>query len=443
MPDPPTLSRRALLATAGTLASGPLAGCRALRDGGGETTVTPVDVPADTRTTVPLPPSTLTVAHPYDRARGSDAMGALLRTFGRRYPNVDLDAVPSLDGAPTAIEDGAGPNVWYGRPGATLRVAAQSVDLLALDDTVWTEAFDYDIPGGTSLLTVLDTSHVAVPLELQRLNCLFYNPTVLETAGVDPRELTRVDRLFDALEAIASETDATPLAQSTGLATALFELWETILLAALESRAAYLGLTSSNVQPFAGEMRRSLDLFDRYLNAVADEFTGRTPARIVDRLAAGDVALTRQPTTAAPVADPDAEYGTDWDVIPFPATEGFVLLDAYSFQALADAPSRDATLAFLRYVGATETQARYCRRRGAIPARTSVDPDRLSPFYQVQAKQYRSSFAQLGSISRAIAVAPSIRDRLRDVIVDFRRFRDVGAAYYRMYEIFASARPFD
>ncbi|TKX51886.1 carbohydrate ABC transporter substrate-binding protein, partial [Halorubrum sp. SP3] len=56
-------------------------------------------------------------------------------------------------------------------------------------------------------------------------NCLFYNTSVVEEAGVDPDSLTSVSALIDALETVQSETDAIPMthgASGTWTTTQLF-----------------------------------------------------------------------------------------------------------------------------------------------------------------------------------------------------------------------------
>jgi len=54
-------------------------------------------------------------------------------------------------------------------------------------------------------------SYRAVPLGSHRLNCLFYNVSVVEDAGIDVDSLNSPSALIDAFETVSSETDAIPM----------------------------------------------------------------------------------------------------------------------------------------------------------------------------------------------------------------------------------------
>ncbi|RDZ90639.1 ABC transporter substrate-binding protein, partial [Haloferax sp. Atlit-6N] len=64
-----------------------------------------------------------------------------------------------------------------------------------------------------------------------RLNCLFYNVSVVDEAGSDVDSLNSPSALIDAFETVQSETDAVPMTHAMSGTWTTTQLWGAVMLA--------------------------------------------------------------------------------------------------------------------------------------------------------------------------------------------------------------------
>ncbi len=250
---------------------------------------------------------------------------------------------------------------------------------------------------------------VAVPLSVQRTNCLFYGVDVVEEAGVDPDALSTPADLLDALDRVAETTDATPLAHGLSHPKTTLQLIASVLLgqSGADAYAAF-------VEGDGGEeaVRSAVETTERilsnYIPADADSF-GEFGAR--EKLVRGRAAFLQQGDWAADeLRSGGFEFGTDWDVVPFPGTERTyaMVLDAFAYpiDANGENPSPSLTETWLGYVGGREAQRRFNARRGTAPTRVDVSTEAFESFVTRSIDAFRNADHHVPSIARGLAVDP-------------------------------------
>lgn len=376
---------------------------------------------------------TLEVMHGWTGGDGADAVEALTTAFEEEYPdmdtsfraiggggNVELDASVA-----SRLRDGVPPSAFAGWPGKNL---SQYEGVLGdMEAEVWEEAglFDAHVEEVAELCR-FDGGMAAVPIGSHRMNDLFYNVEVVEAAGVDPDSIDTFDAFLDALEAIESETDAQPYANSLEAWTVL-QLWAQVMLGG-QGFDAYMNFIEGDGDRSAVQesFERVEELLDTYLNDDAPEI-GFTEAN--QRIMTGDAGFIHQGNWAAGAYVAEGlEFGSDWDRIQFPGTENMYGFHVDSFIYPADNPSPDETHAFLRFAGSETAQIEFNRLKGSIPTR-DVDTSDFSPYLTETIEDFQNAEHRPPAIAHGLAVTPSLQADLEDVLADtFLDPYDVEAA---------------
>ncbi len=226
----PTLFRRTALQTgaAAGLAAVGLAGCTNNR--GTSTDEEPTPEPAHEEP--------FELIHWWTAGGEEDALEALLEGFleSTEYDETDLTENPAPGGAGSALNaavqsrlvDDDPPSTFQIWPGESLRPFLDSEVFGDLEEIWDTEMESAYIESVTALARDGGT-YVAVPINIHRLNNLFYNIEVVEDSGVDPHG---IDDPVDLLEAFETVADAgyIPFAHQTQEAWPTVQLWETLFI---------------------------------------------------------------------------------------------------------------------------------------------------------------------------------------------------------------------
>ncbi|RKD98313.1 ABC transporter substrate-binding protein [Halopiger aswanensis] len=362
------------------------------------------------------------VLHGWAAGDGQEAIQALVEGFQESHPDIDFGVQDVQGGARDNLEtvvsrrlrDGDPPSTWQEWPGANL---LQFGDNLGdIEGDVWDDEMKENYLEGPQEAARPDGTYVAVPLNIHRINNLFYNVAVVEEAGVDPESIDGPEALVDAFQAVAENTEATPFANGTGELFTVFQLWETIFLAQAGADA-YDELINGEFDD-VDAVRDSLALLAEYVEFFPDDHFSTSFTEANERVIDGEAAFIHQGDWAAGAyRNRDGfDYGDNWDHVPFPGTEGLYALNMDSFTYPADNPTPEDTKTFLSYVGSTDAQERFNPLKGSIPPRVDVDESEFPPFLQQQIGDFRDSDAQPPSIAHGAAVPPAIRGEVEDAI---------------------------
>lgn len=445
-------SRRALLRSGVAGLTGALAGCSLIGgndDPGSDVAATPASVPAVDARTVEDTSSgpVMTVAHWNQRPDLRAGFGAMVEGFLEVRPDVRIrppgrkGVLLSREGIERQVKQGYPPSVWQSEPGGKLRSLADEELLVDIGPKVWR---DYDVrrsyPQTVAWTARPDGTHVAVPWYGERLNNLFYNPAVLDRAGVDPTALGSPEALLTALETVATETDATPLAVGTARPWQIGRLFETVLLATVSPprlASIRLGRTDERMGESISEALHIVAELSAYFPDDAGEIEWVTAA---DRVLEGEAAMVvaRGSAVGGPASNVgftargDAVRGENWGHTTVPGTAGLFQFTAQSFVGPANNPTPAATQQWLRYCSSTSAQRRFCEAAGRVPLRLDVDPATLRPFAREQYRAYREATAHVPSITHGLVLPPDDYRTYLTALSEFVGAWDVEAAARRM-----------
>lgn len=434
------LTRRRYLKAGGAAgASLMIAGCSGNGDDG--TTEEPSDGTTEASgdgTTEAGGSQELEIVHWWTAGGEEDALNALVEGFEAEYPEVTVVNNPAPGGAGSALDteiqsrilNQDPPSSFQIWPGKALNTYLESDVLVDIGDSVWDQDMEDAYLEGVKSMSRPDGEYVAVPLNIHRLNNLFYNVSVVESAGIDPASLATPQDLLDAMETIAAETDAVPMAHQTQSAWSTVQLWENVLI----GRAGvdtYNDILAGNVSANEQAVRDALQTVADYREFFNEDAGSVAWDEANSHVIQGNAAFMHQGDWAAGQYK-SAEgfaFGDDWDNVAFPGTEGVYHVVTDSFVMPVSNPSPEATEKWLSYCGSVDGQERFNPIKGSIPPRTDVPNDEFGPFLTAQREDFDTSDAQPPTIAHGTGVTPETKSAVEGAISALLENWNVDEAY--------------
>ena len=384
------------------------------------------------------------IGHWWTAGGEEEAFDALVEGFEQEYPDIEVDSSPSPGGAGSALEadvrnrvvDQNPPSTFQIWPGQALTDYTEEDLLYDIEGHVWDDEMQDAYLDGPMEAARPDGEFVAVPINIHRLNNLFYNVDVVEDAGVDPAS---IDSPSDLLDAMADVDDAgyVGMAQQTQSAWSTLQLWAQVLLGEYGTDV-YETFTDGDVEEIESEVRDTLEIVIDYTDYFNDDASAISWDEASGYINRGEAAFFHQGDWAAGEyeADDDLAYGEDWDLVPFPGTDDMYALNMDSFVFPKHNPSPNATVRFLRYAGSVDAQERFNPHKGSIPPRTDVPDEAFTPFLQDQMSDFEASSEQPPSIAHGLALAPADQTDVEGAFANFIDNWDVDDAYEELVSSF-------
>lgn len=389
--------------------------------------------------------SELEIVHWWTAGGEEDAYNALLDGFREAQPDIEIVDNPAPGGAGSAIDtviqnrviDGNPPSTFQIWPGQALTPYTDEGLLNDIGDSVWDEEMRNAYLDGVRDLAQPAGNLVSVPINIHRLNNLFYNVSVLDDAGVDATDIDDPQGLLDAMETIDAETDATPMAHQTQAPWSSLQLWESIFIGQ-QNVEEYQTLLGGDVASMEDAVRSALDTLASYADYYPEDAGSISWDQGNNDVIAGDAAFLHQGDWAAGQygSAEDFAFGDDWDMVAFPGTEGVYHSVIDSFVFPTNNPSPETTEKFLNYAGTVDAQERFNPVKGSIPPRTDVPMDEFGDFLSRQFEDFQNSNTQPPAIAHGTAVAPAVQSSLSEVFANFNGSRDVDSAYQGIRDAF-------
>lgn len=329
------------------------------------------------------------------------ALEALIGVFNAQYPGVEVINATVTGGSgvnaravlKTRMLGGDPPDTFQVHAGQELTgtwvIASRMEDLTPLfEEQGWMEAFP------PSLLEQIsyEGGIYSVPVNIHRSNVMWYNPAkVAEWGFAVP---TNWDE-FLALCPTIQEAGVVPLA--VGEAWTVNHLFESVALASLGAEG-WAGLWSGAVDPAGAEVQAAWELFGQVLACtnIDTDASGLSWQQAIDKVVAGEAAFNIMGDWAAGYMTTTLGLvpGEGFGYAASPGTGGTFMWLSDSFGLPADAPNRDATLAWLGTLGSIEGQNAFNPLKGSIPARVdavAAAPDLYNAYLQSAAADWSSN----------------------------------------------------
>ncbi|MFB6118456.1 ABC transporter substrate-binding protein [Halosegnis sp.] len=379
--------------------------------------------------------------HAWSSGDGNAAIAALIEGFQEAHPDIEFAEEP-VNGAARGnldqvvsnrLQANDPPSTFQTWPGKTLEKFGEAY--ADIEGSVWTDDLKNNYLPGPKAQAQLDGTFVTVPLNIHRINNLFYNTQVVEAAGVDPESLSSPADVVEACETIAAETDAVPFAQQTSGAWSTVQLWETVFLAeaGIDGYEAFIS-GDGDVDQVQAALENVVALREYYPEDASS--IGFTEANKM--VMEGSAAFIHQGDWAAGAysGTDDFNYQEDWGQVTYPGTSGSYLLNMDSFPYFDNNPSPEATKTFLSYCGSAEGQVLFNKEKGSIPPRKDADVSSLNTFQQDQFDDFTNADNQPPSIQHGLAVSPGVATNIGSAFSGFLESYDAAATAEKLVNAF-------
>lgn len=295
------------------------------------------------------------------------------------------------------------------------------------------------VPKPVSDLVTYNAHVYAVPVDVSRTNCLFYNKKIFADNGLTPPQ-TIAD--FLTVAAALQAKNITPLAvgssQSWTLATMV---WENVLVASAGPQY-YLDFFDGKASASDPQLRTALDQAAQmfaYINADHDMLLWNDAIALVRQGKAamnimGDWAKGELITEGAV---PDVDFG-EVNLAVTPGSSAFVFaMDVFPLPR--GAPDRSSAINLLSTMGSLAGQNAFNPLKGSIPARTDIDVT----LYDMISQQTIADFKTQTLVAANSAIVPTAfvtpTDAALAIFVDDKNVDNMILAVQNYYDVLQSA----
>ncbi|MDA2814878.1 ABC transporter substrate-binding protein [Nocardiopsis sp. RSe5-2] len=346
-------------------------------------------------------------------------LNALIEMYEEQHPGTEFVNAAVAGGSGTnaqAVLEGRlqsqdPPDSFQGHAGAELQDYIEAGYLEPLDDFYDEHGLREAMPDQLLEQISYDGSVYSVPVNIHRSNVLWYNPSVLEEAGIEEPPQTLDDLIAD-LEAVEEETDAIPMA--VGAQWTVDHLLESVLLGSLGTEG-YNALWEPGADWGTPGVADALADFDAVLEHTQEESASEDWQEASQRVAEGEAAFTVMGDWAAGYFDElGMTAGEDYDWAPSPGTEGTYLWLSDSFTLPVGAPNPEGATAWLELAASKDGQDAFNPLKGSIPAREDADPEQYadSPYLSEALEEWQSGPELAGSFWHGVAADNRWKDSI-------------------------------
>jgi glucose/mannose transport system substrate-binding protein len=335
----------------------------------------------------------------------AEAISALLAEFSREYPSIRIvdGSVPGGSSEARVViagrmSGGNPPNTFQANGGwGVMEWVLSDTDnarlskMAPIDDIAedWKARVPDRVLASVSYGETPGAEHVyAVPLNIHRLNTLFYNKALFEEIGINAAELTELPQLFEAAETIktysASHRPIAPFAFGYGQKqewTLSLVFFENLLvgrkLLGRDPGALYTDLfrAPKTFDAFSPDITYALEDFRKLISYANVEDADKLPwDKAMNRVLKGEAAMTIMGDWAKGYADA-SEYPDAIGFIPMPGTADTFVFTTDTF-GLPINPNPDKiadTKKLLAVFGSARGQEIFNQHKGSISARLDVE----------------------------------------------------------------------
>lgn len=376
---------------------------------------------------------------------GGDSEGkeALLELYQENYPDVEIIDAAVAGGAGTNAQAVLASRLGSGDPPDSYQRHA-GLELLSdiqdgfVEDISW--LFDEEgwmdvYPDALLDQITVDGGIYSVPVNIHRSNLIWWNPDVLDEAGIDgpPASWDEFLTQAEALEA----ADKTAL--TIGPLWTQEHLLENVLLGEL-GPDAYSGLWTGETDWESQEVTDALDMFTQVLEHtnIAQAAADWQPA--IDPIVDGDAAYNVMGDWAWAYLETvqGLAYQEGYNVTESPGTEGVFNWLSDSFTLPVDAPNRDNAVRWLQLAGSQEGQDTFNTVKGSIPARTDPDESLYSGYFEAPLEDWGDDGVdKVGSLAHGTVADNAWKAEIDSALQEFVSSGDseaFGSAVAQAYE---------
>ena len=364
------------------------------------------------------------------------AIDALVDVFEARYPDVFVKQTPVAGGAgyvmkalmKSLVLAGEAPDAFQMHAGYEGKPYFDADYFDPISDLWTAEGWKDVIPDVVEDMCKFDGEYYAIPVNIHRVNVVWYNKPLLDANGIDPTTLTTWDAFFTACDTLVDAGIAHPIALGdTGKWTDTHVLEQIIAGEGIDFYEDWVnGEVTSAIDP---KLVSALNTFARYLGYVNTDHGTLTWDMAIARVITGEAAFSIMGDWAnGEFYVAGKVYGTGYGTFPSPGTAGMYGLCIDCFQHPKGVAHPANSLNWLRVVGSKEGQDAFNPIKGSIPARTDANVTKYGPYQVAAIVDFTAATYMYPSVAHGSGAPEAFTAELDDIMSAFVTDRDVSAA---------------
>jgi glucose/mannose transport system substrate-binding protein len=375
--------------------------------------------------------STLLLYHWWISPSESAAFESLTNVFHRYYPEVRVSPV-LVKGAGSTIfpvvtalsHANEPPDAFQMNAGYASQIFVEAGLVSPIDELWASEGLEQVVPRLVRDLNRINGHYYSVPVNIHRMNVIWYNKAVLEKYGVDPSTLTTWDAFLAAAARLRKGGMASPI-QIGPLWTAT-HAFECIL--ASQGIGTYQDFVNGKIT--AAEDPRLLEafsLFGKYLDYVNGDWSKVSWDTAVTRVVRGEAAFCAMGDWAnGDFRLAGAKYRKDYGALIVPGTNGMFGVTVDTFMHPKGLKDETNSSRWLKIVASREGQDAFNAVKGSVSARIDADPTRYDAYQRSALVDLKSAKYLYPTL--AVGAPESFNGRLNEIVLAFLTDRDVKKA---------------
>lgn len=374
----------------------------------------------------------LVVYHWWTSGGEKKAISALADVFMEKYPDTAYMPVEVTGGAgytmmgviKSLVLAGEAPDAFQMHAGYEGKPYFDA-DLLEPIDDIW-EDLKPAVPDVVETMCMFDGHYYAVPVNIHRVNVVWYNKSLLDANGIDPADLTTWDKFFEACDTLKAAGIEHPIQMGPKWTAA--HTFETIV--ASEGIDFYEKWVNGDVTSADDpDLLDALNTFKKYLGYINPDHAVLTWDDATKRLITGDGAFNIMGDWAnGEFYVVEMEYGVDYGTFAVPGTEDMYGLCVDCFQHPKGVAHPTNSDRWLEVVGSKAGQDAFNPIKGSISARTDADLTKYGAYQQSAISDFKKVTYMFPSVVHGSGAPESFKVKLSDIISAFVSDLDVDKA---------------
>jgi len=361
------------------------------------------------------------------------AVDALIAVFQTEYPDVTVIQSPVTGGAgytmmgiikplvlareaPDAFQMHAG---YEGKP-------YFDADLLESIDHIWDADLKAAVPDVVESMNMFDGHYYSVPVNIHRVNVVWYNKALLDANGIDPATLTTWTAFFAACDKLEAAGVTNPIQMGeTWTAAHTFEQF--IASVGIDFYEDWInGEVTSATDT---KLLEAFDYFETYMGYVNPDHAALTWDDATKRIITGEGAFNIMGDWAnGEFFVADKIYGTDYGTFAVPGTGDMYGLCIDCFQHPKGVSHPTNSERWLKVVASKAGQDAFNPIKGSIAARTDADTTKYGAYQKAAITDFGAVTYMFPSVVHGSGAPEAFKVKLSDIISSFVTNLDESAA---------------
>jgi len=362
------------------------------------------------------------------------AIGALVDVFKAKYTDVGVIQSPVAGGAgyvmkalmKSLVLAGEAPDAFQLHAGYEMKPYVDGGYLDPINDLWSGEGWETVFPTVVKDMVKFGTNYYAVPVNIHRVNVVWYNKRVLDTNGISAN-ITTWDEFFAACDKLVGKV-VSPISLGDQGKWAATHVLEQII--ASEGIGFYEDFVNGKVRSATNTtLQDALTKFAKYLSYVNANHASLTWDGATAMVIRNESAFNIMGDWAnGEFLVANKTYGIDYGTFAVPGTGNMYGLCIDCFEHPKGVKHPENSISWLRVVGSKAGQDAFNPIKGSISARTDANTTKYGPYQRSAIANFTTVTYMYPSVVHGSGMPEAFTAELDDIISAFVDTKNVSAA---------------